>query len=66
MSDSQTKDAVTMAHELVALLEPIKDHGTEIDTGGGMGEADLWVKIGGVEWFITVRKSNNQIAKENA
>lgn len=49
VSDSQTKDAATMAHELAALLEPIKDHGTEIDTRGG-----------------TARKSDNQIAKEDA
>ncbi len=57
-------DASTVAHEIAALLRSIKDEGTEIDTGAGMGSADLWITIAGVEWFITVRKSNNQRAKE--
>lgn len=57
---------VTIAHEIAQLLRSIKDEGTEIDTGSGMGGADLWITSGGVEWFITVRKSDYQIAKEAA
>lgn len=51
--------------ELRALLRTtLADQGTSIDTGGGDGMADLWVTCGGVEFFITIRKSNGQIARE--
>jgi hypothetical protein len=59
-----TQDASTFAHEIMGYLENIKDHGTSIDTGGGMGSYDLWVKCGGIEWYINVRKSNAQLAEE--
>jgi hypothetical protein len=52
------------ALEIKRLLESIKDEGSEIDSGMGDGCGDLWVKCGGVEYFISFRKSNNQMAKE--
>lgn len=30
------------------------DEGSSMDTGGGCGGADLWVKFGGVEYVIHV------------
>ena len=46
-------------------LESMKDAGTNIDSGTDGASADLWVKIGGKEWFITIRKSKSQIVKES-
>lgn len=48
------------------LYSACADHGTYIDSGAGNGSADLWVTVGGVEFFITVQKSNNQKAVEAA
>jgi len=64
MFNQTTRDAASVAHEIMTFLEGVKDQGTEIDTGSGMDESDLWVKIGGIEWFITIKKSNAQKAKE--
>jgi hypothetical protein len=64
MFNQTTKNAASLASEIMAFLETVKDQGTEIDTGSGMDESDLWVKVGGVEWFINVKKSNAQKAKE--
>lgn len=46
------------------LLASVADHGTSIDSGGGDGDADLWVKVQGVEYYINIRRSNAQIAKD--
>lgn len=59
-------DAASLRDEISDLLQTVRDHGTVSDTGGGMGQADLWVTVQGVEYFVTVRKSNNQLAKEKA
>lgn len=61
MSDQRTHIAMM---EIQSLLHSIKDEGTEIDTGSGMGSADLWITSGGVEFFISVRLSNRQISKD--
>jgi hypothetical protein len=53
-----------LMQDLRAYLHAIKDHGTHVDSGGGDGTGDLWVTVGGVEYFVTVRLSNNQIAKD--
>lgn len=58
-------DNLGIVSVLRALLNSVKDEGTGIDTGGGRDSADLWVTIANCEYFITVRKSNNQIAKES-
>jgi len=50
--------------EIRGFLGSIKDEGTEIDSGFGMGAGDLWVTIGGVEYILTLKKSNAQTAKE--
>lgn len=57
-------NALSIAHELRKYLETMKDEGTEIDSGGLDGEGDLWVKIGGIEYYINIKKSGNQKAKE--
>ena len=59
-------DNFSIVRLLCALLKQVVDSGTSIDTGGGRDSADLWAKIGGVEYYITVRKSNSQIAKDMA
>jgi hypothetical protein len=35
---------------------------SEIDTGGGLGTRDFWVRINGVEWVISMRRSDRQLA----
>lgn len=39
------------------LLHQIADDGTTVDTGAGMGEFDLWVKMDGREYVVTVKPS---------
>lgn len=53
-----------LAGEIRAFLGSVKDEGTEIDSGSGDGCADLWVTVQGVEYFISVRKSNKQLVRE--
>ncbi len=48
-------NAYSLARELKEMLNSIKDEGTAIDSGGGAGGADLWVKVQGVEYAITIR-----------
>ena len=59
-------DAASLRDEISELLNSVRDNGTSSDTGGGMGQADLWVTVQGVEYFVTVRKSNNQLRREGA
>lgn len=67
----------TLALEIKRLLQASKDEGTSIDSGTGLlwpwrapepvaghAEADLFVMLGGCEFYITVRKSNSQLLKE--
>lgn len=53
-----------LAGEIRTFLGSVKDEGTEIDSGSGDGTADLWVTVQGVEYFISIRKSNNQLVRE--
>jgi hypothetical protein len=55
---------LALAHEIRNFLSSVKDQGTEIDSGTDGMSGDLWVKIGGVEWYINIRKSNGQLLKE--
>ena len=48
------KGPLSLAHELREFLKSIVDEGTNIDSGGGDGTADLWPKIGGVEYHIQI------------
>jgi hypothetical protein len=58
-------DALSVAHLIMAAIEPLADKGTSIDSGCGLCSSDLWIKIGGIEWYLNIRKSNNQIAQES-
>lgn len=53
---------MSLAHEIADLLKPVRDAGTSADSGGGNGMADLWVTVGGIEFFISIRRSNRQLA----
>ena len=67
---------LSLAHEIMGFLEQVKDGGTSIDSGTGNTEvslrdgncetmeANLWVKVQGVEYFLSIRKSNNQLVSE--
>ncbi len=55
-------DTMHFAELLRTFLEEEKDEGTHVDRGGGMGQVDYWVKVNGVEYFITVKKSNGHAA----
>lgn len=59
------RDAAGLRDEISELLNSVRDHGTSSDTGGGMAQADLWVTVQGIEYFITVKKSNNQKHRED-
>jgi hypothetical protein len=48
-------DTETRCDELEAFLRTIIDEGTYIDSGGGFGQADLWPRIGGKEFLVTVK-----------
>lgn len=42
------------------------DFESAMDTGGGMGSADLWLSIDGVEYFISVRPATPTPARQKA
>ena len=58
------KRPISLVHEIMRFLENVKDEGTSIDSGTDGESGDLWVKIQGVEYWINIRKSNNQLVKE--
>lgn len=43
-----------IATEIRDFLHSVKDEGSSIDSGAGNGSADLWVKVQGVEYLITI------------
>lgn len=47
-----------------AALETVKDEGTEIDSGSGMGSVDFWVTIDGREYFVEIKPSKKQLARD--
>lgn len=49
------KGPMVLSTEIRNFLKSIVDEGTSIDSGGGDGVADLWPKIGGVEYHIQIR-----------
>lgn len=53
-----------LAGEIRNFLKSLKDAGTSVDSGGGDGSADLWVTSDGIEYFISIRRSNRQIARD--
>lgn len=60
------RSAGGLAAELARLLGSVKDAGTHIDTGMGDGVGDIWVTVGSIEYFISIRRSNKQLAKDSA
>lgn len=58
------KKPILLAHEIRNFLQSIKDNGTEIDSGTDGVCGDLWVTIEGIEYYLSIRKSNNQLKKE--
>jgi hypothetical protein len=58
------RDCASLRDEIRELLTCVRDNGTSADGGGGMGRADLWATVQGVEYFITVQKSNAQLRRE--
>lgn len=49
-------DVMGVASRIADFLQgEVADKGTGIDSGGGFGQRDLWVKVGGIEYLITVR-----------
>jgi len=57
-------DHFEIAGLLRALLKSLIDDGTGMDSGGGADAADLWFTVCGVEYFLTVRRSNAQLLKD--
>lgn len=49
------KDAMSLANYIKGALLAVKDEGSSIDTGGGFGARDLWVKIDGNEFMVSVK-----------
>lgn len=59
------KESVMEFSELIQnYCETIKDENTEIDTGGGFGNRDLWVKYAGGEYFISITDNKRTTPKE--
>ena len=58
------RSPIVLAREIRSFLASVKDEGTGIDSGGCDGGGDLWVTVQGVEYFITIRKSNKQLISE--
>lgn len=55
---------LSLAHEISGFLESIKDEGTHIDSGTDGVQGDLWVKVQGVEYFVSVKRSQWQIVQD--
>lgn len=49
------EDAAQVRNLIREMLSSQVDEGSSMDTGGGMGQADLWAKFGGREFRITVK-----------
>lgn len=49
------QDAAQVRDLIRDMMQTQVDHGTSMDTGGGLGSADLWMKFGGKEYFISVQ-----------
>lgn len=60
------KGPISLAHELRTMLKSIVDAGTNIDSGGGDGIADLHPVISGVEYHIQIKRSPFQPKPKNA
>lgn len=60
-------DVYTIRDELRSMIQSaMADEGSAVDSESGNGEGDLWFTVDGIEYYLTVRKSNAQIAREAA
>lgn len=57
------KDAAQVRDLIREMLTTQVDHGSGMDTGGGFGTADLWVKFGGKEYFVSVKSTSEAADK---
>lgn len=55
---------ISLALEIRGFLQNVKDEGSQIDSGTDGICGDLWVTVQGIEYLVTVKKSNAQLAKE--
>lgn len=53
------KGPLSLAHELRTMLKSVVDAGTNIDSGGGDGIADLWPTVSGVEYHIAISRAKS-------
>jgi hypothetical protein len=56
--DGWDKNPYLLALEIRELLQSVKDEGTNIDSGTNGEVGDLWLTVQGVEYYITIKKSN--------
>jgi hypothetical protein len=57
-------DNLSTVNLIRAALRQVVDKGTSMDTGGGADSADMWLTIGGTEYYLNLRKSNAQLQRE--
>lgn len=48
-------DAADVRDLIRDMMRSQVDEGSPMDTGGGCGAADLWLSLGGLEFYISVR-----------
>lgn len=48
-------DACAARNLIRDAMRPYVDKGTSMDGGGGFGQADLWMTVGGVEYLVSVK-----------
>jgi len=53
-----------LTDELREMLKNMVDTGTSIDSGCGNGHGDLWFTIGGIEFYLSVSRSERQIIED--
>lgn len=56
-ANNLASECYSVALEIKRLMGAMIDADTFIDSGMGSEAADLWAKIGGVEYLITVKKN---------
>ena len=56
--DLPPDDVAQIRKEIAAFIRSaLADEGTAIDAGGGFGGFDLWFTVGGIEYVLTVSRS---------
>ncbi len=62
MIDKDARDACTIRDELRQFIKKaMADEGSGMDSGGGVGGADLWFKVGGQEFYMHIRPSRDVV-----